>query len=132
MKYENLPVYTWCASVLSRVFSMTIDDVIDQWTTSGVIDVGGKGLDANLIFTAGSYRETAERYTFLKYDPIPGLRGYPSLYIDRGVVLSVEDFNGITNRIYVVLLDKETSAVILPCWIEVDIYTRQTIIYTKK
>jgi hypothetical protein len=132
MRYQNMPDQVWAAGLLSRVFNLTLDDVINQWTTSGVINVTGKGIDANHILTGDSYRETAALYSFLKYDADAGARGYPSLIINRPAVLSIEDINGINNRVYTVLLDKATSAVILPLWIEADVYTRQTSIYTKK
>lgn len=129
MKYSGNVTQGWAVGVIARVFDKTIDDVTTQWSESGAIDVSGGGINVNHLFQGESYRETAERYSgVLKHDV---RRGYSEICVREGIVLSVVDICSISGRIYAVLLDKATSAVVMPIWIEVDIYTRQTIIYTK-
>ena len=129
MQYQNTHHHGWAASVVARVFDVSLDDTVDQWTDSGTINVSGHSINANHLFHGESYRETAERYSgVLEYKV---RRGYSSVCVRDGLVLSVEDIQPISGRIYSVLLDRATSAPVMPLWIHVDIYTRQTSVITK-
>lgn len=129
MQYQNTPQFNWAAGVVSRVFNVTLDDVINQWAASGVIDISGKEINVNHMFQGESYRETVERYSSVLEYKVES--GRSTVCVRDGAVLSVEDINPIAGRIYAVLLDKSSGVAVFRCWIEVEIYTRQTIIYTK-
>lgn len=113
--------YRWAAQVLSKIFQVPFDDILDSIIKYGNYGVSTKVMRANYFYGRefNAAGEHSKHIGFLDWE-------HGGFYFKHGAVEIVQT-NSTHGQIYAILIDPKTYSVIMPLYIESSVYDGITI-----
>lgn len=113
--------YRWAAQVLSIIFEVSFEDILDSIIKYGSYDVSEKVMRAKYFYGRefNAAGEHSKLVGFLDYE-------HGGYYFKHGAIEIVQT-NSTHKQLYAVLIDPKTYSVITPLYIESSVYDGITI-----